>query len=60
MTLKKDRRVDERERDKHHSRQQEHLADKHYRNAFRSRSFSTSSLTEEDLDDLGFDEDERY
>jgi hypothetical protein len=60
MTLKKDRRDNDRERDPRNTRQQEHLADKHFRNAFRARSFSTSSLTDEDLDDLGFDEDERY
>lgn len=59
MTLKKDRRED-RERDQRNTRQQDHLADKHYRNAFRSRTFNTSSLTEEDLDALGLDEDERY
>ena len=59
MTVKKDRRED-REREKKTKYHENHLTEKHFKNAFRSRSFSMDSLTDADLDELGFSGEEEY
>lgn len=59
MTVKKDRR-DDRERERKTRYTDNHIAEKHFKNAFRARSFSTESLSDEDLDELGFAGDENY
>jgi hypothetical protein len=60
MTIKKQKsdrdRSDER---RHIVRDDHHLAEKHMKNAFKGRSFNQHALTDEDLDELGFD-DESY
>ena len=59
MTVKKERR-DDRERERKTRHTDNRLTEKHIKNAFRSRSFSMESLTDEDLDELGFAGDENY
>ena len=59
MTVKNERR-DDRERERKTRYTDNRLAEKHIKNAFRSRSFSMESLTDEDLDELGFAGDENY
>lgn len=56
MANKKECREDQERRERGGQRAQ-HLAEKHYRNAFRNRSFGIDSLSEADLDELGFDDD---
>ena len=58
MTLKKQHPV-ENVRESRKSRHTEnHLAEKHYKNAFRNQGLNLLALPDEDLSELGFDDDQ--